>query len=244
MFSNIGQVIWDGLTYDVLKYVVGALIMSAAAQYILRAVFHRLKERQEIIAFWVGSFVLFFALTYMIGSRSPTPEFEGGIVQALAGTGANDHQTVAVLEVNVINKGHMQSIVKQWKVEATANGSKYVGAFAPMPPKLTFNNIPLNSGGVQPTMVTYDSSDNIVPKSITPVPIGGLLPGILFVVFDNVDQAVFRTGVLFTVTYQDVLSREYSMTIKTTGQSALISLNPALKTEVSCPLPAPKSRMT
>ena len=47
MFSNIGQVIWDGLTYDVLKYVVGALIMSAAAQYILRAVFHRLKERRN-----------------------------------------------------------------------------------------------------------------------------------------------------------------------------------------------------
>jgi hypothetical protein len=105
-----------------------------------------------------------------------------------------------------------------------------------MPKTFTFNKIPRTSLN-QPESLTFHNEDNIVEKSLKPIEIGALLPGILFVVFQNVDQAVFRTGVTYTVTFEDVLSREYSATIKSSGQSSEMGLVPGLKTEMSCPIP-------
>lgn len=104
-----------------------------------------------------------------------------------------------------------------------------------MPPSFTFGNIP-HTTLAQPTSITFHSEDNIAAKALRPIE-GGLATGILFVEFSNVDQTVFRGSVKITVSYQDVLSRQYSATAKTTGQIGQVAALTGLHTEMACPIP-------
>jgi hypothetical protein len=85
-----------------------------------------------------------------------------------------------------------------------------------MPKTFTFNEIP-NVNKYQPESITYHSEDNIIEKGLTPIQVGGLLPGILFVGFQNIDPSLFKGGADFIVTYEDVLSKPYSMSIRSSA---------------------------
>jgi hypothetical protein len=220
-----------------INYVLVPMIMSTALGAIVRLAFGKLKERKEKVAFALGSFVLFLTLIFAIGTRSPQPVLAGGIQSVMTGNlGGNDRDTIAAFTVNVINTGSMQTIVKNWKVTAESNGRKYEASFPAMPDSFTFNNIPA-TGQNQPTAITYYKSESLLERSLKPIEVGSILPGVLFVLFQNVDAAVFRTGVDYTVTYEDVLSRQYSMEIRSSGSMGTIGFTPGVKMDATCPIP-------
>lgn len=230
----------EGVVYDALKHFVGAAVMTLAAQYVLKHAFNKLKKRQEVIAFCGGSMVLLFLLFTVLGSRPEPvrPKLIGSLQQAVSGllSPASERDTVFILSANIINTGTMQTIVKNWKVSASAGGNTYDAVFMQMPPSFTFNKIPQVVAN-QPDSITFKKADDIVEKALTPIQVGALLPGIIFVVFQNVDQSIFKSGVTLTVTFEDVLSTQYSMTIQTSGRTGVVALMPGLKTEYSCPVP-------
>lgn len=233
--DHISHTVFDGVLYDLIKRVLGVLVMTGAAQVILTYAFNKLKKRKEIIAFWVGSFVLLSALIYLMGSRPQQPELIGSIQQALAGA-QGERDTVVILALNVLNKGSMQTILKNWKVTAESNGNKYEAIFAQMPEQFTFKDLPRVSPS-QPISMTFHSSDSILEKSLTPIQVGALLPGIVFVVFQNVDPSIFKSGVLYTVTFEDVFSTPYSASIQATARSDIVGSVPGLRTQMACPVP-------
>lgn len=234
---NFGQVMLEGVIWDVIKTLLGATIMTAAVQLIMMRALHVIKARREIISLWVGGIVLFSAAIYFLGSRSQVPDLQGEISQALIGPlpGSN-RDVVAVITMNISNIGTMQSIVKGWKVQADANGSTYDATFIQMPSAFTFNNIPRTTLA-QPTAITFHSEDNITEKALKPIEVGGLTPGILFVEFPNVDQTIFRGNVTLRVSYQDVLSQPYAVAAKTNGQIGQVAAVAGIHSELACPVP-------
>jgi hypothetical protein len=225
-----------------LNYVLVPLIMTTALGAILMGVFDRLKQRKEIYTFYASSFVLFMALIYAIGTPTAKPQLNGGIQSVVAGNIGSDRDTIVVLAANIVNTGTMQTIVKNWRVSVRANGHEYQGAFPQMPDNLTFNNIP-NVSPNQPTAITYHKSDSLLEKSLMPIQSGSILTGLLFAAFQNVDSSVFKGGAEYTISYEDVFSRSYTMQISTTGSVGVVMIPPGIKAEMACRLPpggAPK----
>jgi hypothetical protein len=231
------QVVFEGIVYDLTKYSLGVLVMTGAAQIVLTYAFNKLKKRREIISFWIGSFVLLSFLFYFVGNREQQPNLVGNVQQVIVGPTAVDRESVAVLSIHVVNTGTMQTIARNWKVEAEANGAKYDAVFVQMPSTFIFKNLPRTSPS-QPESVSFSSSDNIIEKSLLPIQVGALLPGVLFAVFQNVDQSIFKGVVTYTVRFEDVLSRGYSASIKSTGRADTVGIIPGIHQQASCPVPS------
>ena len=225
--------ILGGIAYDVFRYFVGPLMVSLIATAILRRAFDKLQERRQALVFAGGTFLVCLILFFFLGTRPQEPNLVGSIQQVMTGKGNNDRETVAIFSIGIVNTGGMQSIVKQWTVEAEANGIKYQATFVPVPKTFTFKDLPHNNDD-QPEAVIFKAEDNIVEKGLLPVQTGAFLQGTLFVLFRNLDNSVLRGAVEYTVSYQDVLSRKYSMPIKGTGQFGNVPLIPGLHTEAVC----------
>ncbi|KJC35880.1 hypothetical protein UP09_32430 [Bradyrhizobium sp. LTSP885] len=232
-FSHVSASIVGGF---ILNYVLGPLVMTTAVGAILRVAFNKLKQRKQIIGFGVGSFVLFTTMIYFMGTRTPQPELAGTVTSLFSGVTTDDRTTPIVIALNVINTGSMQTIVKSWRVTMKANGQTYDAVFLPMPPSFTFNNIPNVAKG-QPTAITFHGSDNILEKSLTPVQSGSIVSGVLFAAFQNVDGSIFKGVAEYTVTYEDVLSRTYSASIRSTGSISPVTIMPGIHVEATCPVP-------
>ncbi len=142
-----------------------------------------------------------------------------------------------VISMSIINSGDMQSSVKDWKVDTLVAGTHYNGIFEEMPGTFTFNT-PQNAGTNSPTSLTYKREDNIVEKSITPIQPGAMLPGTLFVVFDNIDSATLRAaGADITVSFEDINSNPYHAGGKISAQTQFVGVVPGLHTDMVCHAP-------
>lgn len=236
--SSLLQAIWDGVTYDVIKIVVLSLVMTAAMDRIVKIFTDRLKEWRQQVIFCGGTFLIFIAIFSVIGTRTVRPDLQGSVLNVIAGSPSDSNrQTIAVFSVTLINAGAMQTIVKNWHVTATSNSRTYAGAFGIMPEAFTFNSIPSNGTKNQPTAVTFHKEDSLIEKTTKPVEIGGLAAGILFVVFDDIDPGIFKSGADFKITYEDVLSKQYELYISSSAKADLISTMPGVHTELACPIP-------
>lgn len=191
--SNIFHIILEGATYDIVKNIVGPLIVTTALAVIIRAVFKKLETWRETITFVIGCFIAVCTLFYFIGSTKHGPILIGAIQQTQGGPSNQGHDTVMIISMSIMNTGDMQSIVHDWKVDASIAGTHYNGIFEEMPSTFTFNGIP-NGESNTPKSLTYKSEDNIVEKSITPIQPGAMLPGTIFVVFRDIDPATLRAA--------------------------------------------------
>jgi hypothetical protein len=219
-----------------LNYLLVPLVMTTALGAILRGVFKRLKAKKELCIYGVASFVLFMALIYAVGTPAAKPELAGTIQQVITGNVGGDRDTIAVISANIINTGTMQTIVKNWRVSVRANGHDYQAAFPQMTDDFTFNNIPSISPN-QPRSITFHKSDSLLEKSLTPVQSGSIVTGVIFAAFQNVDTSVFKAGADYTITYEDVFSRSYTMQISSSGSMGIVGVAPGIKAEMVCPMP-------
>ena len=220
----------------IFKFIVVPLLMTIASAGVLRFAFNKLKKGKEIIAFGVGCFLLFLTLIVLF-ARPQQPELSGGIQSVITGQApGSERDIVAFFTINIINTGSMQTIVKSWKVEASSNGRKYDAVFSKMPPTFTFNNIP-RSSPMQAESVTFKGEDDILEKALVPLQVGAIMHGVLFVLFQNVDSSVFKAGVDYKITFEDVFSKQYSMSLSSTGKMDNLATFPGVHTDMVCPLP-------
>jgi hypothetical protein len=230
-FDNLA----GGVAYDLFKYyVLGPLIVAILSTTILRYAFQKLHERREQIVFFVGIFAVFVVLFFFVGTKPQQPNLIGTIQQVAAGqTAPNSRDTIAIITIGIVNTGGMQSIVKQWRVQAKSQGNIYEGIIVPMQKNFTFDNIPKITED-QPESVTYKAEDDIVQKGLSPIQTGAFLQGIMFSLFRNVDGSVFKGPMEYEVSYEDALSRKYIMPAKYSGQMGVFPATPGLHTEAVC----------
>jgi len=238
MLRWIFDTLVGGAAYDLFKhyaeYALGSLIMAILGTTVLRYAFHKLQERREQIFFFCGTFLACVVLFVSIGSGPQQPNLVGSVQQVTTGQNAvSDRDTYAVFTVGIVNTGSMQSIIKQWRVQAKAQGNTYEGVIMPMQRDFTFSNIPRISED-QPESVTYKAQDDIVQKGLFPIQTGAFLQGLIVVIFKNVDPTVFKGSVEYEVSYEDALSNKYTMPIKYNGQMGNFPLVPGLHTEAVC----------
>lgn len=236
--DGLFHTILDGITYDLAKRLVWEVVMLGAANIFVAAVFKRLKQRREIFIYWVSGLVILTGLFQIIGSRPQEPDFKAGIAGLQVG-GASGHSSIAVITMTIINAGTMQSIVKNWHIEATVAGTVYKPTFSsPMPEVVSFDTS--GRGPSVPNLVNYHvKQDDIVEKTIIPLQPGALVSGTLYVIFPNLDSSVFSQGGEFTVTFEDVFSKKYAATNKIVPkiEPGSIKVIPGLHTEAICPVP-------
>jgi hypothetical protein len=233
--GDVLQAIGEGLFYDGVKYILGPLIVTAAGTVILKFVFDKLKSFKEIAIFAGSFFVAAAMFFYVLGSTTPQPRLVGAMQSSITAAAASPTDTVAIIALSVINTGSMQTIIKNWQVEASINGTKYIAAFPQMPDKFEVN-LP-NLGEDSPLSITYHKEDDLLVKSASPLQPGALVTGTLFVVFQHVDPVVFKDGADITATFQDVLSKQYAATIKTTARFDKIGAVPGMHSELVCRVP-------
>jgi hypothetical protein len=233
--SQIFKIVFEGAVYDVFKQFVAPLFMSAVSIVAIRIISDKLQKVRDILVFGVCLFSVFFFLFYFLGTNRTQPQLVGGIQSALTGPAQNNKDSVSLLTMSIINAGSMQTILKNWNVEASLNGVRYQGTFMPMPDRVIMQMPDL--GPNTPSSLTYHKEDDILLKSTIPLQGGALLAGVVYVLFQGVDASVFKNGMDITVSYEDVLSHPYAATIKTTARNIAPGLMPGLHTELVCRLP-------
>ena len=204
------HIIVDGITYDLLKQIFGALIVSTAATFIAKR-FKLFESSREILYVFSALFIAVFALIFLIAPRTQGPQLAGSAQTVLAG-GINpvdqDQDTIAVIAMTILNSGSMQSVAKNWNVRAIIDSKTYDGAFLiPAPKEFRFNATSKEPG--RPTGIIYHGDDSLIEKTMNPIATGGMVAGDLFVAFRGVPPSTFSRGADFVVTYEDALSRKY-----------------------------------
>jgi hypothetical protein len=175
-------------------------------------------------------------------SDKDRPQLAGSVQQITAGGYNNGHDTIAVVTIGVQNSGSMQSIAKNWSLTAKIGDNSYEGSFIIPPPKaftftLTETEIKENSAS-NPTGITYQGADNILDKVINPIPPGGLTEGLLFVQFRGVAPTVFATGASYTVAFEDVFDRKYSIPFSSSAKKGPFMMVSGLHSDLVCPAPS------
>ncbi|MGC1862593.1 MAG: hypothetical protein WA733_16130 [Methylocystis sp.] len=234
--EHLYQTILDGITYDIIKIVFAPMLITAAATFLMKTVFHKLSTSKEMIYFAGTFFVLVFLVADVFGVRNQQPNLSGGIQQIMVGGIRDNKDSIVIITVTIMNSGSMQSIVKNWNIEATINGNSYQGAvISPAPKSFTFTST--NSSVDMPTGITFHGEDDVIEKALKPVQPGGLATGVLFVDFKDLDPAVFKVGADFKVSYEDVFSKKYILTMRTAAKSGPISSVPGTHSDLVCPIP-------
>jgi hypothetical protein len=237
MFIEIWRAIVDGLTYDLFKLALGSLIMATILAFIAKLL-KRFENVFDIIKFSVACFIGVFVLLFLVAPRTQGPQLAGGIQTVAAGGVNNDHDTIVVITMNVLNSGSMQSIVKNWNISAGINGRTYVGSLmVPAPKDFTFKNP--HSDPNAAVGITYHGDDSLVDKSLIPIPTGGQAAGTLFVLFRDVEPSAFKPGADYIVSYEDVLSRQYSVKIASSAKMSPMVMAVGIHADLVCPAPPP-----
>lgn len=238
---NLGQIIAEGLLYDLIKWFFASVVIGGGLTFLASKILKKLENRKEIIAFFGVSFVIIFVLIFVMAPRAQGPQFGGNIQTITAGGFNSDHDTIAVVSIGVLNSGSMQSVAKNWRVKAKVGENTYDGVFiTPTPKSFTFNMAPgdeRDKDPLSPTGITYHGDDSILDKAINPIASGGMLEGLLFVLFRGIDPATFKAGASYTVTFEDVYSREYNFSLATTAKRAQFAAVSGIHSDLICPAP-------
>jgi len=240
--GDVVNTVIDGLTYDAVKYLVGPALVTVAASIVMTTVLKKLTAWKEFITFVAWTFVAVATLFYLIGSTTPRPRFAGGIRNVVVLDTGNTHNSAVLITVSILNTGTMQSITKGWSVTVSKNGVIYHGFELPLT-----HDIPVEvpaHGDVYPMSMTYHADDNMLTKSVVPVPSGAGVAGILYVGFADLDVSFFKSDVDVTVTYEDVFSTKYTSTLRMTASFGTVTVVPGLHTDMVCRFPAGQIPLT
>jgi hypothetical protein len=238
-FDEIYHHLILGIFYDIVKHWLTYAVGVGAIHLILKFVFEKIKTNREVIVLWCGLFILFSVSGSVLGARQQEPNLLPGIQSVVTGGINSDKDTVAVLEMTIMNIGSMQSIAKNWSIEATINGTKYSGLLSSMADTFTFNLLDRTKPDAPHDALTYHKEDQIMSKGMTPTQPGGITPGILFVIFEGIEPGIFKGGAEFTVTFEDVFSKKYAAAIRSNAKRPeRITTTPGLHTDMMCPVPS------
>jgi hypothetical protein len=239
---SLGQIVAEGILYDIIKWFLASVVIGSGLTFIAGKILKRLEDRKEALVFFSVSFVMIFVLIFVMAPRSQGPQFGGNIQTITAGGYNGDHDSIAVISLDVLNSGSMQSIAKNWRVKAKIGDNVYDGMFVAPPPKsVTFNmsaNDIRDSDPLSPTGITFHGDDNILDRAINPIASGGQLEGLLFVLFRGISPTTFKTGANYTVSFEDVYGREYDFSLATSAKLGQFAAVSGIHSDLICRAPA------
>jgi len=126
---------------------------------------------------------------------------------------------------SVTNSGGVQSIARNWRLTAEVNGKPYTAHTTTLSHTMTITT--------QGTSVTYFADDALYERANTPIPVGGVVQGILLFVFPTLEQNAFAPGTRFTFTYEDAFKDRYSSALVSGGPSQPIGYLPGLHQQLN-----------
>jgi hypothetical protein len=189
---DIPRIVLEGATYDVVKFLIGAFLLSSGIPFVTSRIFKAVSGLKDILMFGGIVFASILVAFYVLAPRALEPNFVGGVNSIVAGPINGERDTIAIVTISVINSGATQSIIKRWSVEAVVDGQSYNGSFLiPAPKEFRFDN-PKSSTDA-PIGIIYKGEDDIIQKAMTPIQQGGMVTGLLFVVFKDVPPAQLRS---------------------------------------------------
>jgi hypothetical protein len=155
--------------------------------------------------------MLFFAPT---GSQSTSPNLHGQMNYLAVNEVPGGIPNVVVI-ASIANSGLMPSFASSWRFTINHANQNINCPLATVPEKFDIN-IPAR-GGFPQRSVTYYGKDSLASKALNPIPAGGVTTGILYCELKNIDAKILRMEDEYTVYFMDVLSKQYSMTVKGNG---------------------------
>ena len=132
---DIPRVVREGATYDIVKFIIGALLLSSGITSVTSKIFKLISGFKDIFMFGGIVFASILVVFYVLAPRAPEPNFVGGVNSVVAGPINNDRDTIAIITISIINSGATQSIIKNWSIEAVIDGQSYGGGFLIPAPK-------------------------------------------------------------------------------------------------------------
>jgi hypothetical protein len=138
--------------------------------------------------------------------------------------------------MNIVNKGSMPSILRNWQIAIEHGGVSYAGTLPPTANGFTINFPNATPENEFPLSLTYDKSEEVKNKALQPIHVGSMLSGILFARFSNLDQSIFTQESIYKVTFQDVTGRQYVAIMAATAQRSPEVIAPGVRVKAICPI--------
>jgi hypothetical protein len=226
---------WTGwgtwLFYQVTQQVLWQVALSIAAALGLTAAAQRglglLSDRKQTVWFASSIFVVAFLFFFAVW-RTATPNLQGSILFISADGQMADKSNVPgplSLAATITNIGGMQSIVRDWRLTATADGHVYEGQ------PFAVSEI-VNIGDRGGTTATYFHA-NLVEHGLIPIAVGGQATGLLMFYFPKLPNDFFHTRNPTLILYfKDVLGRQYSVVQPMTAELNQITYTPGLNQQI------------
>jgi hypothetical protein len=123
-----------------------------------------------------------------------------------------------------VNSGQMPSVLYDWQLTAEMNGKMYKGEPS------TLGQFTITE---KDRTITYFADDALYERALTPVPIGGIVQGVLLFVFPKLDQDSFPDGTKFTLTFLDAINRRYTHVVTSGSGTTRLGYLPGLHQELT-----------
>src|ERR1700683_4209500 len=200
----LANFLFDNVLWEMIVMIVPVRI---AIKWLLQKTF----DWKQEIAFWVLMPAFVFTLLVAFGrGLGVYGKFESLDLTENIQPHPPISGTFAIVFASIHNVGSPTSI-ENWHLAAVmADGSQTDATLAVLPPSMDFN--------MSNATFSIPNTDALYDKTMTPIPSGAIIRGVLFFVFENVHRATIEEpGTLFRLSFEDVTGRSRSADFVWTG---------------------------
>lgn len=214
--------IWalQNLLWNVLMAAIGAIAATTA----VTKGFGYLKSRQSLIWFSASCFVLLLVGSFLTSQRVLNlPNLKGNIEAVYVAQ--STPRTLVIVEA-IKNSGSMPSAAYFFRVSLKHAGQVFDCTTTGLPEEL--NLILPARGSIPQRNITYYNKDSLALKVLSPVPIGGLISGILVCELNNLDIDSLKEADEVMVSFVDVFQNDHIATIQGSSKYVDAKIFPGL----------------
>jgi hypothetical protein len=214
--------------WTITAKIISLLVASGLTTLVFDRAFGLLTRNRQKIWFLAGMVALGGLIIGLFSANGPYSHLKGNI--AFMGL-RSEEPVIAVALAAIANDGQIQTTITSLSIVTTVDMRQYVGIPTAMPEKVTLNT----ANGA----VTYYSTDSLLTKVLTPIPVGGSVNGVVMFVFPDAPATVLMRPSTYTISFNDVFGKPYQMSIDTIGKATLPAIGlPGVRQDFS-PIPAP-----
>lgn len=208
------------------------LRIAALGRYLFGHLTKLLRTAQEKKAYWLGMPLLLFIFLLSIsssGTQAIKPELKAHIESIFVNNIESDNPNLIIV-ASIENSGLMPSIARTWLVTIKHEGHVINCPIETMPEKIDMNVAP--RGNIKGRTVTYYGKDNLAVKTISPIPSGGFVQGILLCALRNINAKSLKAEDEYTIYFTDVLSKKHSAVLQVTSEYSDIKYIPGMSQDI------------
>jgi hypothetical protein len=225
-FNEAWNWVAQNLGWTFSQRTLVALLMTGAVTAALDRAFGLLAAwRQKIWFFVVASLATLFLLGNL-GSK-PTSVLHGQVYYLAVA--ADSKPPVAVLTLNIVNSGSVQSIAYPYSLSTTIDSRTYIGIPITLPEKINMS--------IAGKLIEYSNADSIFTKTSYPIAPGGEVSGVGMFEFRQTPNGLLGRPATYVLKFLDAFGNSYETAADLTGSvEAPIADLPGLQQKVS-PMP-------